>query len=431
MPIGISPELQNQAALQYYKDEFGTDVAFVQRVVRHADSLLTSLGITDAQISLLSKHGSEAAFGATRLPILITLSTGEKYVLKKYDVVNSEVEQQVLKKIEGICGSKILVFAQQFFVEEYIDPEKFTSLEVVAQLGYQTTALERLGEVQAILASLEIIDTNTHLMDEVYLNSQGEIRITDVGHVQFLLEEHTPEVLEKMNQYNEFWATSPTTAALEYFKSILIFRDRNITTSLNSTALEEIARDLQQFADLVGTGRFVQLAVQLRSLLFAVKYFYQERRILYPWKKASEDFPTVLHAYCNRYTAQMQGEVATSSLAVDKQAMMREKTNMFLSMPSVVSQRKAWLEALTASDTLKFTRAGDKVFAIISLNGQTLFSFSASFVVDKKLHFELDASAAEKLQSWLVEEKVADPSEFTHNFIASVDEYSSALYFSK
>lgn len=431
MPIGISPELQNQAVLQYYKDEFGTNVAFVQRVVRHADSILKAIGISDAQISLLNASDTEPRFGATRLPILITLNSGEKFVLKKYDVVDIERERQILKKIEGICGSKILVFAQQFFIEEYIDPQKFTSLESIAQLGQQSLAFQRLGEVQAVLARLGIIDTNTHLMDEVYLDHEGTIRVADVGHAHFIFESSEPALLEDIAKYQKLLEVDSQRAAFEYFKSILIFRDRSIVTSLNSDSLEQIAPVLKDLADSIDAAQFVQLCIQLRSILFAIKYFHQERSVIYPWKKASENFIGAVHAYCKKYLSEDTLDSNAAQLGVDKQAIISKRITQFSSMPEDGLERKLWLDSLIAMDILKINRGGNKIFVQISFEQSPLFVFTSEFKVGGQANFELNNQTRDKLKEWLSKNGQEDIERFLQNFFSILNEHITALYFSK
>lgn len=432
MAIRFSGELLNPQDLVYYQQEFGTDVRFVQKIVLEAEKLLATIGITDAEMSLITDITGQVKFGSTRIPILVTLPDGTHYVIKRYDVRDPVRERESLNMLQGICVGRVLLFAEEFFIEEYIDPKEYVSLEELADLGQQEAAFQRLGEVAAVLASLGVVDNHSHLMDEVFINNAGLVRITDVGHVERQVAEDESSMLIEVEKFKALKSEDEVGAALKYFKSILTYRGYPIANSLDSIALQEYEFTLQKFADMVGEVKFVQLCPLLRTVLFAIKFFNQGRQIIYPWKKATRDFSPALNAFIDKYSSLPKVYKVDSIVSpVSRELIQQEQANLLVSIPMDIESGHQWIEKLIKSGQLRINRSGGEIFVSLSpLHGDTT-SFYTDFPTDKKFSFSSEkVKHEESFTSWLNSHGVYATDEYISRFLRIVDSYITGLYFS-
>ncbi len=432
MAIRFSGELLNSQDLVYYQQEFGTDVSFVQKIVQDAEKLLAAIGIDDADVSLITDATGQVKFGSTRVPILVTLSDGTHYVIKRYDVSDPAQERESLKMLQGICVGRVLLFAQEFFIEEYIDPKEYVSLEELADLGEQQAAFQRLGEVMAVLVSLGVVDNHSHLMDEVFINNAGLVRITDVGHVERQAAEDESSVLAEVEQYRTLKSEDAAAAALNYFKSILIYRGLPIANSLDSSALQEYESTLREFANMVGEVKFVQLCPLLRTVLFAIKFFNQGRQIIYPWKKSTRDFSLALNAFIDKYSSLPKTpEVDSTVSPVNRELIQQEQAELLVSIPVDIENGHVWIEKLLKSGQLRINRSGGEVFVSLSPVHGVTTSFYSDFPTDKKFSFSSEkVKQGENFTSWLNSHGVSATDDYLSKFLQIVDSYITRLYFS-
>ncbi len=432
MAIRFSSELLNTQDLVYYQQEFGTDVNFVQKIIQDAERLLAAIGITDAEMSLITDVTGQFKFGSTRIPILVTLPDGIRYVIKRYDASDPVRERESLSALQGICVGRVLLFADEYFIEEFIDPKEYVSLEELAQFGKEQAALQRLGEVAAVLARLGLVDSHSHLMDEVCINNAGLVRITDVGHVERQAVEDGRLVLTEVEKYRTLKSENAGGAALKYFKSILTYRGLPIANSLDSSALQEYEFTLQEFANIVGEVKFVQLCPLLRTVLFAIKFFNQSRLIIYPWKKTTRDFSCALNAFVDKYSSLPETpEVDLTVSPVNRELVQQEQADLLVSIPVDTESGHQWIEELLKSGQLRINRSGGEIFVSLSpINGETT-SFYTDFPTEKKFCFSAEkVKHGENFTSWLKSHGVNTTDEYLSRFLQIVDSYITGLYFS-
>ncbi len=145
----------------------------IKTLLRRLPKILSFLRIEDAKISLI-KSRDTTEHSANRLIILIK-SEEASYVIKYKRVGFNSYESSYRQgDFSGTLAPKIFLEGKTFIMEEYIDPERFPSLDSIARENGLKQILGLIANVFSEIVSEEISYFDRHFLDKFKLRENSE-----------------------------------------------------------------------------------------------------------------------------------------------------------------------------------------------------------------------------------------------------------------
>ena len=272
----------------------GADVDVVGGYIRHIESLLGAVGIAQAEVSFLPSKNQKRKLpthGSTRIPLLIKTPSAS-YVLKRYDdSILGGKERLISERLEGRISPKVLVHGKTLIVEEYLDPIKWPTLEIVEKKDPKIAA-EAAGKLFALLARERIHYDHEHFYDEIRLNpSTGEVRVTDLG---------TAESFHKVNRYySGKYREFREMGAIEYAKfEIPCLRDRDHDMNVAYLRMMNVFKQLEKFCKKID---YFNIILMLKKTAIGMKEDLEYKGDNNAWKNVYKNFPDLLESFAKTY----------------------------------------------------------------------------------------------------------------------------------
>jgi hypothetical protein len=157
------------------------------RLAAFAYDALAEMDLHDARAFTVLDADGHVCIGSGRIPLRIE-TPNSTFVIKRYDLYNPALEQQVLGAVQGELAPAVYHFAKQFYAEEFLPAGKVDNLQSMADRGEQglQQAMVLGGGMHARLAARRIDYCHKHWLDEFNIHN-GQPRITDFGTAHFFL----------------------------------------------------------------------------------------------------------------------------------------------------------------------------------------------------------------------------------------------------
>lgn len=272
----------------------GADVEAVGGYVRHIQSLLGAAGITEAEVSFLPSKNQKRKrpiHGSTRIPLLIKTPSAS-YVLKRYDdSVLGGKERLISERLEGRISPEVLVHGKTLIVEEYLDPVKWPTLEIVEKKDPKIAA-EAAGKLFALLARERIHYAHEHFYDEIRLNtSTNEVRVTDLG---------TAEPFYEVNKYySGKYGEFREMGATEYAKfEIPCLREREYDMKTSYLRMMPVFKQLEKSCNKID---YFNIILMLKKSAIGMKEDLESKGDTNAWKNVYKHFPDLLESFAKTY----------------------------------------------------------------------------------------------------------------------------------
>jgi hypothetical protein len=180
--------LFNDASLASDTKKSSKPLPTAAELSKFATAALEESGIASATVSTILGRNGYLLRGSTRLPLLVQTET-ERFVIKRYDEYDPARECELIKHAKDIVP-EAKFFGQEFYAEEFIDPTLATSLEHIADSGYEGLrhAVVEAGKIHAMLARKNIDYNHSHHFSEFHLLND-KAKVTDFGTARFFRRE--------------------------------------------------------------------------------------------------------------------------------------------------------------------------------------------------------------------------------------------------
>ncbi|GEM_PF-4096155 len=204
-----------------------------QKYFERAKAYLAEKGEHDAIVYLLrSPIDNKILHGSTRIPLKVK-TPEDVYIIKPYDMGDSDLEKKVLQTVGGKIAPEVLHLGEEFYSEELVDFSRYMDLyhlclatgafnqdqkkelwDHISGKDFSTTDLARQNQlmntmieaakpliiegakIHAALAKLGVIYNHNHWLDEFHVSSEDKSIITDFGTAYFFL--HPEQVAEEL-----------------------------------------------------------------------------------------------------------------------------------------------------------------------------------------------------------------------------------------
>lgn len=273
----------------------GADVDVVGGYIRHIENLLGAVGITEAEVSFLPSKNQKRQLpihGSTRIPLLIKTPSAS-YVLKRYDdSVLGGKERLISERLEGRISPKVLVHGKTLIVEEYLNPVKWPTLEMVEKKDPKIAA-EAAGKLFALLAREKIHYNHEHFYDEIRFNpSTNEVRVTDLG---------TAEPFHKVNKYySGKYGEFREMGATEYAKfEIPCLSHREHDMNVGYLRMMNVFKQLEKSCNKID---YFNIILMLKKTAMGMKEDLEFKGDNNAWKNVYKYFPDLLESFVKTYS---------------------------------------------------------------------------------------------------------------------------------